>query len=460
MTLKRFLTLITALACVAVWVLPAFVVFADEPEIIKYVFGSDDVPLESSGSDYRIFSFSNGHSYQYGPLSWAIFNSSTNGPLSVTFDPSVGYSVWLKWINLNVYSNGVTPLEIWDVSSLVNSGYSRVQISYEPGVNSYCAIDPEAELVIRCFDSRFETIDFIYSEKMYGLLKGYRTTLGLFDLPEGTAYLEFYLSFNFYPDDSMSSGENIIAVIDGTSKNSLTFHFRNATYNSPDDSGDSSVTDPTSPSSGDSSSGNGSSSGSSSFDDSGIIDSVGSAADKVIDEIGGAIDDQTSEIGTMFDDVNQNLDDLYDIGDDIYSNIDITNDKLDTMTEEVKSLPEKIMDGIKGLFVPDEEDMQAYSDKWDELLHTRFGALYESVDLISSYGDAFTEVEATNTVQFPSVTIPLAGVDFSFGGWDVKVIPEGFDTLFDTLRWMITILATVAFVNALRNKFERLLGDA
>lgn len=217
------------------------------------------------------------------------------------------------------------------------------------------------------------------------------------------------------------------------------------------------------------------SSGGNNFDDSGIIDSVTSSADKVIDSVDSAadkiiggidssIDDQTDQIGDMIDGVRDDLGDVNQNLEDMNSNIQDANDKLDdantTLTDtldEVKSLPEKILDGIRGLFVPDEDEMAAYNDQWSELLRSRFGALYESADIIASVGSAFTTSEATNVIDFPEVTLDLAGAEFVFGGWEVQVVPEGFDVIVDMLKTMISLLATVAFVNALRNKLDRLM---
>lgn len=209
------------------------------------------------------------------------------------------------------------------------------------------------------------------------------------------------------------------------------------------------------------------------------LDDLGDSINQGLSDVEGAINDGLNDLDSS---INQGLDDLgQGIGEnidgleatidqglsDVESAIDDTNDKIEqsnsllgNVVDGITSLPKKILDGIVGLFVPTAQDLEVYQDKWDTLLQSRFGALYESGQLITQYAQSFEEKAATNTVEFPSITLDLAGVPFSFGGWQVKVVPDGFDELFDMLKWMISLIATLGMVNALRNKFDRLLGGS
>lgn len=148
------------------------------------------------------------------------------------------------------------------------------------------------------------------------------------------------------------------------------------------------------------------------------------------------------------------------------SKVDQTPGLLKNIVDVVKNiwtgiteLPSKIIDGIKNLFIPSEEDITNMKDKWDTLLSDRFGALYQVVDLISDYAAAFKE-QSKNTITFPSISIPLAGATFEFGGWEVQVIPDGFDTLINALKLIISIVCTFLFINGLKNRFDKILGGA
>lgn len=130
-----------------------------------------------------------------------------------------------------------------------------------------------------------------------------------------------------------------------------------------------------------------------------------------------------------------------------------------TVVSAVTNLGNFIVDGIKGLFIPTEEDITAMQEKWNTLLSERFGALYQVIELISNYAKAFTSHSKTS-ITIPSITIPLGDNSFTFGGWTVTVVPEGFGVVFETLKLIISITCTIWFVNGLKNRFEKIVGGA
>ena len=135
----------------------------------------------------------------------------------------------------------------------------------------------------------------------------------------------------------------------------------------------------------------------------------------------------------------------------------VTNIK-DGITELPSKIWSFISDGLKALFVPSEEDMTAIKDDWDTLLSDRFGGLYQTVQLIDDFADTFNNPDAQSTITLPVTTVNLAGTDFSFGGYDVQIVPTGFEFLITAIKTIISIVATCLFVNGLRNRFERIVG--
>lgn len=129
----------------------------------------------------------------------------------------------------------------------------------------------------------------------------------------------------------------------------------------------------------------------------------------------------------------------------------------------IAELPSKIgnfiLDGLKSLFIPDETYMTGYKDKWDNLLKTRFGAVYEAGTLVTDYFSAFQDTGATNIVDFPIVSVNVSeGEEFTFGGYTVELVPPQFQTIVNILKSLLSIVCTFAFVNALKNRFSKLLG--
>lgn len=135
---------------------------------------------------------------------------------------------------------------------------------------------------------------------------------------------------------------------------------------------------------------------------------------------------------------------------------------LDGIKTALTTLGNFLIDGIKSLFVPTEDDITSMKDDWENLLATRFGALYEVVQLCIDYANSFNSAASVSmvsgsgsTITIPVVSIPLGDVSFDFGGWEVDVVPKGFEFLVDSIKLMFSVCATVLFVNGLRNKFDR-----
>lgn len=126
-------------------------------------------------------------------------------------------------------------------------------------------------------------------------------------------------------------------------------------------------------------------------------------------------------------------------------------------------LPGKLWDvisnGLKSLFVPDEEFLTGYSDKWDELLSSRLGAVYQVVNVIDESWGNIQNADKVNTISMPSCTIPLPnGNSFSFGGYDVQIVPDRFDVLVTALKSIIGIVCTAMFINGLKNRYDEVMG--
>lgn len=129
----------------------------------------------------------------------------------------------------------------------------------------------------------------------------------------------------------------------------------------------------------------------------------------------------------------------------------------------IKDLPAKIWEfienGLKSLFVPDEEYMSGYSDKWDSLMASRFGALYEVGDIVvTSWGD-IQLADQTDSIQIPEVCLNLPdNCSFTFGGYDVTIVPDGFDVLVNALKLIISLTATYLFINGLIKRYDEIMG--
>ena len=121
-------------------------------------------------------------------------------------------------------------------------------------------------------------------------------------------------------------------------------------------------------------------------------------------------------------------------------------------------LKDSLLTGLQELFVPTQEEMAVIKIQWDELLQTRFGAVYDAIDLIADFVAEFKEQPLQNYIDFPRVIVPLLGSDkFTFGGWRVYVVPDGMEFLIQAVKKIISILCTLWFINGLRSRYDRIM---
>lgn len=126
----------------------------------------------------------------------------------------------------------------------------------------------------------------------------------------------------------------------------------------------------------------------------------------------------------------------------------------------IKNIPSEIGKKIQGLFVPDNDTILELKDKFIKLLADRFGFAYESIEVTDNIISAFTYKEIKSIIEVPKVTVNLAGSDFTFGGWEVRVIPEGFEEIANTCKLIINVVLTGVFVNGARKRMFEVIGDA
>lgn len=132
----------------------------------------------------------------------------------------------------------------------------------------------------------------------------------------------------------------------------------------------------------------------------------------------------------------------------------------DNIIDNLNSIPEKISNKIQGLFVPDQNKIIEIGDKFEALLKNRFGAAYEAYEVVDNFASAFVFTEAKESIFIPSVTVNLAGTDFTFGGWTVYLFPDAFDGVVDSLKLVGNIVCTVAFLNGVRKRYSEVIHDA
>lgn len=138
--------------------------------------------------------------------------------------------------------------------------------------------------------------------------------------------------------------------------------------------------------------------------------------------------------------------------------------KFENLLNKISQLPaliwEKIETGFQYLFIPAEGD---WNELWTDIesdLKDRLGVVYEIGEVIFDIGDAVYESGTRKNITMPETTIQLPNNNsFTFGGWTVKIIPDGdFDLLIESVKTIISVIATLAFVNGMVHKYDEVMG--
>lgn len=137
--------------------------------------------------------------------------------------------------------------------------------------------------------------------------------------------------------------------------------------------------------------------------------------------------------------------------------------KVNQIFTSITELPQKIWsfieNGLKSLFVPSEEFIETFSSDINIMFSEKFGAVYEVVALTLESWDRIQANDEQNIITVPLTTIDLPdNQQFSFGGVDVPIVPEGFEFIVDILKVLVGIVCTILFVNGMRHKYEELMG--
>lgn len=173
------------------------------------------------------------------------------------------------------------------------------------------------------------------------------------------------------------------------------------------------------------------------------------------------------EIKDKLDDTNDKLDNVNDkldgVNNKLESGFASLGEKLSNVFSAITDLPSKIWEfienGLKSLFIPDEEFMTDYKDRWESSLAEKLGAVWQASNVIFGAWDSVMEADEQDMITMPEVTIPLpSNESFSFGGFDVPIVPDGFDALVMAVKSIVGIGCTLMFINGLRKRYESIMG--
>lgn len=131
--------------------------------------------------------------------------------------------------------------------------------------------------------------------------------------------------------------------------------------------------------------------------------------------------------------------------------------------DAIKNLPAQIASLIEtvltSLFVPSDEFLDNFWNISIPESQDKLGALSQCLDIVFRSWDKISASDETDTIALPETSIPLPDNNtFTFGGYDVQIVPNGFEFIVGVLKTIIGILVTIAFVNGLRKRYDEVMG--
>ena len=123
--------------------------------------------------------------------------------------------------------------------------------------------------------------------------------------------------------------------------------------------------------------------------------------------------------------------------------------------DSIKNLPGKLFDSIKGLFVPDGDELNELMDNFKKAINDKLGAVGQVITLTTDFITGIDWTGSSGSLTFPEISVMGYTIIKS---QSVQVIPEGFSFLQDTLKIVVDIVVTLAFINMLRRKYEGFVG--
>lgn len=126
---------------------------------------------------------------------------------------------------------------------------------------------------------------------------------------------------------------------------------------------------------------------------------------------------------------------------------------LDSILNLGENIANFIISGLRGLFVPDDDDLTAFKADLDDLLSDTFGPVYESNSMIhSAVDDIKNSSGVDSTFHFPGVYFRSYTI---IPEQDVLLKPAGMDYLFESLSIVIDLVCTLHVINMFKHRFEK-----
>lgn len=159
-----------------------------------------------------------------------------------------------------------------------------------------------------------------------------------------------------------------------------------------------------------------------------------SVTDRFVDGVGDKIEDQTNQQKGFFEKLGDRIGGFFT---DLFNNI---------------------MDGLKKLFIPDQEYIVQWAQDMQQFLKDHFGALYAPIDIVTRFINGFFSIDGSEdiAITFPAIEfgdVKLSDpVEFHF-----SEVTGLFGDLYTTYLYIADVIVIVGFILFCEKKLERIL---
>lgn len=145
-----------------------------------------------------------------------------------------------------------------------------------------------------------------------------------------------------------------------------------------------------------------------------------------------------------------------DIFVDVNIDLDETNGILGNILSVLSDFVGDILDGLKGLFVPDEDYIENWLDDLIDLFEAKFASSGIDIDPLKNALLDMATYGATTSIRFPGVDLTSCGIPFTIPPRAVELQPFG-SPINTYIELSINIAATLAVFNLLFTKIKAIL---
>lgn len=126
----------------------------------------------------------------------------------------------------------------------------------------------------------------------------------------------------------------------------------------------------------------------------------------------------------------------------------------------VKKLVDLLIDGLKALFVPSQNELSSLIDSFKSTMETKLGAIYQVADLLVSVVQSVLSPASSNScMTFPEIKDPMFNkILINQTEYCFDSLRQDFAFLFTLSDMIISIVCTLAFGNMLYKKYEGFIG--